>query len=77
VIDRKIGIDSVNLIRMRNKDGSFLFSGEECLRYIEVLMDRSKKPPEGKPGGRNPAGSGSVYIWKPTGRGKLFWTDSE
>jgi hypothetical protein len=83
MIDRKLGGDSVTLIRIRKKDGSFLFTAEECLRYIEVLLARKEKagcvePPlvEEKEI-EKPGNTGQAAWWKPTGRGKTSWIDSE
>jgi hypothetical protein len=74
--------ESVGLIRIKKKDGSFLFDDAECERLLEVYIDRvagerpsGVRPPErekiGKAAGDAPA------FWKPTGRGRLFWVDSE
>jgi hypothetical protein len=81
MIDRRISKNPVGLIRMKKKDGTFLFSEEECERWIEVIVDKAKrlwaeeKPPAGK--GRGEAARQEAAVWKPSGRGKLFWVDSE
>jgi hypothetical protein len=31
------------MFRMKNEDGTWLFSEEECLRRIEVMLERAKK----------------------------------
>ncbi|MDR1230718.1 MAG: hypothetical protein LBK61_04885 [Spirochaetaceae bacterium] len=43
MIDPRIGNNPVVMFRMKNKDGIWLFSEEECLRRIEVMLDRAKK----------------------------------
>jgi hypothetical protein len=66
---------------MKKKDGEFLFNEMECERWIEVMIDRAiklqaaERPQEKEERGKA-AGDGSAG-WKPTGRGKLFWIDSE
>jgi hypothetical protein len=82
MIDPRISRDPVGLIRMKGKGGAFLYSEKECERWIEmILLDRAvklwakEKPPELEQR-KEPAGSNPVF-GKPTGRGKLFWVDSE
>jgi hypothetical protein len=72
MIDPGISRNPVGLIRMRNKNGTFIFSEDECERWIELILDRAKKMWIKE---KLPAGSGRA-VWKPTGRGKLFWVDS-
>jgi hypothetical protein len=43
MIDPRIGNNPVIMFRMKNKDGTWLFSEEECLRRIEVMLERAKK----------------------------------
>jgi hypothetical protein len=81
MIDPRVSRNPVGLIRMKKKDGTFLFSDAECERWIEVIVDRAKaawleeKPPEGK--ARGEAAGKEPAARKATGRGKLFWVDSE
>jgi hypothetical protein len=81
MIDPGISKNPVGLIRMRNKNGAFIFSDDECERWIELILERAKKrwaaekPPEGT--GRGKAAGSGRAVWKHTGRGKLFWVDSE
>jgi hypothetical protein len=76
MIDPRICKNPVILIRMRKNDGAYLYSGEECLRLVEIYLNRAKKiwseEMERKATARHEPAFG-----KPTGRGKLFWTDSE
>jgi hypothetical protein len=80
MIDPRICKDPITLIRFQKKDGSFLYTGEECLRLLEVYLDRAKtvwieeKIEERE---RPRKAAESLGAWKPTGRGRLFWTDSE
>jgi hypothetical protein len=78
MIDPEISSNPVGLIRMKKKDGSFLFSEAESERFIEVILDRAKEvwAREKVPEGSKAAGRGTAF-GKPTGRGKLFWVDSE
>ena len=80
MLDPRIAKDPVSFIRRKNNDGTFLFSKEECERWIElVLFDRAmalwarERPPE--LARREKTGTGG--FWKPSGRGKTFWVDSE
>ncbi|MDR1175363.1 MAG: hypothetical protein LBK83_07845 [Treponema sp.] len=81
MIDPRVSKNPVGLIRMKKKDGAFLFSEKECERWIELIVERTKKlwseeePREGKE--RGEAAGSEPAVWKPTGRGKLFWVDSE
>jgi hypothetical protein len=86
MIDPEISKNPIGLIRMKKKDGSFLFSEAECERWIEVILEKAEelwakgKSPEGKPpepGKPGAADGGRFAPWKPTGRGKTFWLDSE
>jgi hypothetical protein len=43
MIDPRICKNPVGMFRMKNGDGAWLFSEAECLRMIEVLLDRAKK----------------------------------
>jgi hypothetical protein len=43
MIDPRIGNNPVVMFRMKNKDGTWLFSEEECQRRIEVMLERAKK----------------------------------
>jgi hypothetical protein len=75
-IDPRIAKNPIGIIRMKNKDGGFLFSEEECL--LAVFVDRAKqleKAEEGKRIGFSASDKMSYY--KDTGRGWLFWIDSE
>jgi hypothetical protein len=74
-LDRKIGLDTVTVTRIRKKDGGFLFSPEKCLRYLEILLERQAKPEPEKKTERQEETRPAA--WKPTGRGKTFWVDSE
>jgi hypothetical protein len=42
MIDPCVSKNPVGLIRMKKKDGTFLFSDTECERWIEVIVDRAK-----------------------------------
>jgi hypothetical protein len=81
MIDPRMYGNPVGMFRMKNKDGTFLFSEEECLRRIGVMLERAEKawreagPPEGN--GIGKAAGSEPAVWKPTGRGKLFWVNSE
>jgi hypothetical protein len=78
MIDPRICGNPITLIRYKNKNGEYLYSREECLRLLEIYLDRAKKvwkeearaAPAHKRGPAPPA-------WKGTGRGRLFWIDSE
>jgi hypothetical protein len=69
----------VGMFRRKNQDGTFLFSEEECLRMIGVILDRAEKAwrEAGPPAGNGKAAGSEPAAWQPTGRGKLFWVDSE
>jgi hypothetical protein len=78
--DPRIYTNPVPLIRYKGKNGSYLYSEDECRRLLEIFLDRAKKVweeekgKEGKPGlaiGRE------LPAYKPGGRGRLFWIDSE
>jgi hypothetical protein len=43
MIDPRICKNPVGMIRMKNEDGTWLFSEAECLRRIEVILCRAKK----------------------------------
>ncbi|MDR0731640.1 MAG: hypothetical protein LBF63_08225 [Treponema sp.] len=87
MLDPRIAKDPVRLIREKKKDGEFLFTQEECERWIEmILFDRAvalwakEKPPElerREKSVRTAAPAPTPVFWKPTGRGKTFWVDSE
>ncbi|MDR1585911.1 MAG: hypothetical protein LBS57_00495 [Treponema sp.] len=42
MIDPRIGKNPVAMFRMKNEDGAYLFSEEECLRRIEVMLERAR-----------------------------------
>jgi hypothetical protein len=86
VIDPEISSNPIGLIRMKKKDGTFLFNEAECERWIELILEKAKEvwakgkgPEEKKPEPeRSGTSGGNEFVpWKPTGRGKLFWIDSE
>ncbi|MDR2370918.1 MAG: hypothetical protein LBD71_05520 [Treponema sp.] len=82
MISPDISRDPVGLIRMKKKDGGFLFDDAECERLLEVYIDRAagERPPETEPmeGERGGEAAGDAPAFgKPTGRGRLFWVDSE
>jgi hypothetical protein len=66
---------------MRGKDGSFLYSERECLNLIELILDRARnlwsEEASRERGERGRAAGAWAAPGKPTGRGKLFWIDSE
>jgi hypothetical protein len=78
MLDPRISSNPVAIIRYRNKTGGYLYSEEECSRLLEIYLDRAKKlwqeegelMPARKRGANPPA-------WNRTGRGRLFWIDSE
>jgi hypothetical protein len=76
MMDPPIGKNPVAIIRYRNKDGEFLYSREECERLLELYLDRAKKlwEEEAKTAQQN---GPILTAWKETGRGRLFWIDSE
>ncbi|MDR0583193.1 MAG: hypothetical protein LBG57_02430 [Treponema sp.] len=43
MIDQRICTNPITMFRMKNKDGTWLFDEKECLRMIEVMLDRAKK----------------------------------
>jgi hypothetical protein len=43
MIDPRICKNPIVMFRMKNKNGTWLFSEAECLRRIEVMLDRAKK----------------------------------
>ncbi|MDR0584544.1 MAG: hypothetical protein LBG57_09395 [Treponema sp.] len=43
MIDPRICANPITMFRMKNKDGTWLFDEQECLRMIEVMLDRAKK----------------------------------
>jgi hypothetical protein len=43
MIDPRICNNPVVMFRMKNKKGSWLYSEAECLRMIELILDRAKK----------------------------------
>jgi hypothetical protein len=43
MIDPRICKNPVAMFRMKNEDGTWLFSEEECLRRIEVMLERARK----------------------------------
>lgn len=84
MFDPRIARDPIRLIRQKNKDGSFILLQEECERWVElVLFDRAialwnkEKPLELEELEKLVRGLREPARWKPTGRGKLFWIDSE
>ena len=78
MIDPRICKNPVLIIRYRNKDGGYLYSEEECLRLLEIYLDRAKKIWEEEAGPARARKRGQTLpAWKRTGRGRLFWIDSE
>jgi hypothetical protein len=77
-IDSRIAKNPIGIIRMKNKDGGFLFSEEECLRLLAVFVDRAKQLEKAEEGKRiGFSASDKLSFYKATGRGLLFWRDSE
>jgi hypothetical protein len=78
MIDPRISTNPVAIIRYRNKKGEFLYSEEECLRLLEIYLDRAKKLwKEETETARARKRGPEAPAWRPTGRGRLFWIDSE
>lgn len=42
MLDPSLG-NPVRMIRMKNPDGTWFFTEEECLRRIEVILERAKQ----------------------------------
>jgi hypothetical protein len=63
-----IGKDPIGIIRFPKQDGEFLYSREECERLLGLYLEKAKKTWE-------EAAAGTAG--KPTGRGRVFWIDSE
>jgi hypothetical protein len=78
--DPRIYTNPIPIIRHKRKDGTFLYSEEECLRLLEIFLDRAKKvwkeeaAEKGRPADTVIRG---VPVFKPSGRGRVFWIDSE
>jgi hypothetical protein len=78
MIDPRVCRNPIALIRYRDKNGGYLYSEEECSRLLEVYLDRAKKlwkeeAETARAQKRKPA----LPAEKRTGRGRLFWIDSE
>ena len=43
MIDPRICRTPVVIFRIKNKAGGYLYSEQECLNWIEVMLDRAKK----------------------------------
>ena len=78
MIDPRICRNPVVIFRIKNKGGSYLYSEQECLNWIEVMLERAKKLWSEERGQyqSGPARREAAF-GKPTGRRKLFWVDSE
>jgi hypothetical protein len=72
-IDSRIAKNPITIIRMKSSDGGFLFSEDECLRLLAVFVEKSRKLEKKAQPEKNIGWLG----YKPTGRGRLFWRDSE
>ena len=78
-IDTRICKNPIYIIRMKNNDGDFLYTEEECLKLLSVFFDRAKKLAQyEKTEVKKRSGLlAKVSCYKHTGRGRLFWIDSE
>jgi hypothetical protein len=78
MIDPRICKNPVVIIRYRNKNGGYLYSEEECLRLLEIYVNRARKIWEEEAGTAHVRERGqNLPAGKRTGRGRLFWIDSE
>jgi hypothetical protein len=78
--DPRIYTNPIPLIRYKGKNGSYLYSEKECLSLLEIFIDRAKKvwkEEQGKKGKPETAARRELPAYKPGGRGRLFWLDSE
>jgi hypothetical protein len=78
MLDPRISKMTIAIIRYRNKNGGFLYSEEECSRLLEFYLDRAKKLWKEEAGtAQTQQRAPELPAWKRTGRGRLFWIDSE
>lgn len=80
-VDPHIARNPIYIIRMRNKDGEFLYTEEECLRLLTVYLNRAtiqaKQENHEEEKRIGLVAPNQVSCYKDTGRGRLFWIDSE